>query len=196
MAYDREDEGAPEDIRFKSERLAIKERLLCFDYFVDNNPLDGEDGIKTLDALRETAYKARDEQDPWIRAWVLRQTLTNYFTLLAIARQLQWDGRLWGHRDVGSLLRHFREVLKQGEDTHDLSRSDDPWAYLICEVWEAGRESGDKAQAPAKSAWAGIRAWPDAGPAYALGRLELVKGMLISYGLPEPAPEAEPEPLL
>ena len=181
-AIRREDDGAPEDIRFAAERLQIEAKSYYFDLFCDRKSLDNEAVTATLTALRRIVDKTKNEQNNRVRLWVLRQSLTTYFTLLLIAHDLQWVvnspdlGNIWEDLEV------FESVLEDYE-RNDFGRDDDPYATLICDVattvWSPNPEKRESARGVASEA---IDKWSADFMPYDKERLGLLKRVISKTG--------------
>ena len=176
-AYAREDKGAKEDIRFLSESLTIDTRSYYFSHFREGENLDIKSVTATIDALRRLLGAANDERDDGIKRWVLRQTFTNYFSLLLIARDLKWDDILPGHENVVSELEIFKNVLNEDEESgYKQKQDDDPYAYLIYNIciciWHADQNRQKDAK---KNALEAINIWVKFAMPYDEERLKLLK---------------------
>ncbi len=94
QAVARENPGTETvDVRFKSERLAIATRRVHFDYSCDGRTDDS--GIREIvRGLTAVVVEAGDEGSARVRHWVLRQALTNYFTLVLILKHVAGGAEL------------------------------------------------------------------------------------------------------
>lgn len=127
-----------EDMRFRSEQVAIEVRKLYFSYFLGETISSGEDILTEIrnkvHELEEIVHATRgyglgtshDAQDKAISAWVLRQSYTNLFDLLLILLN-EGDLQIKDERNV-RLCREFQSTI-QAEDRHR-----DPHAWLVCEI--------------------------------------------------------------
>jgi hypothetical protein len=132
------------DIRFTSENLAIKTRTIFYHFF-----LTGECEMPLLSAtIRRLklliGYAKRYKGKEIIKCWILRQTFTNYFSLLLIARNLQKDNFVIPSDVIDDLI-YFNNMLTKDENQYyHQNRYDDPYAYLIHDIcsiiWAAGNE--------------------------------------------------------
>ncbi len=176
-AYEREDQGAKEDIRFKSEGLAIVTRRYFFSLFCERKSLDMQTVAATISALWQLVVAANGEENERVKRWVLRQTLTNYFSLLLIARDLKWSDILPSSDNIASELETFIKILKDDEEHgYKQKQDDDPYAYLIynicASVWHS---DPNKQQEPKKKALEAMKNWDNFVMPYDEERINLLK---------------------
>ena len=87
------DEDRPRDSRFDSEELALDAMEHYFGYFRDKKVLNVEAVWSTCLALVRLIDWVEAEQDEEsVKNWVLRQCLTNFFSLRVLLRQLEAEG--------------------------------------------------------------------------------------------------------
>lgn len=150
-AYEREDQGVKEDIRFKSEGLAIETRRYFFSLLCEKKSLDAQTIAATISALQELATAAKGETNERVKRWVLRQTFTNYFSLLLVARDLKWSDILPSVDIIMNELQSFIITLKDDEEKgYWQKRDDDPYAYLIYDtgiaIWHSNPNRREEAK--------------------------------------------------
>lgn len=149
-ARDRENEGWPEDIRFEAERLAIITRHYYFDYFCEpRKQFDIQSIEDTLDSLQRVIETSKKEKNRWVKRWVLRQTLTNYFTLLLMVRADQGSDGIANVESVKKNIKGFQKVL-MARQPFSLKPDDDPHAHLVCNIctaiWDSDSQRREKAK--------------------------------------------------
>ena len=130
LAVKLENEGLPEDIRFKSERLAIQIRRYYFDYFDNNTIPDAANLTAAATGLRQLADEATNESNAWVRHWVLRQSLTNYFSLLIIFNPELKGSEILNQKTIACYLEAYHSVLVD-KNIHDNKAEHDPYAHMI-----------------------------------------------------------------
>lgn len=148
-AIKRENEGWPEDIRFSSERLTIQTRYHFFDLFFEPKRLASEAVFVTMEALCRLIQRAENEEDKRVKLWVERQVLTNFFTLLLIARELKPLDNLLSRFNIVQFLLVFQRVLKEICEEYQ-EANDDPYSRLICKVstaiWDPNQQVRESAR--------------------------------------------------
>ncbi|MFC2032608.1 hypothetical protein ACFLUS_04520 [Chloroflexota bacterium] len=147
QAKKRDTSSGSTDIRFEAEELSIKVRDCYFKIYIENDLEISETVISILQEMSSIIIKCEAETVEKIRLWVLRQTLTNYFSLLIVAI----DKKIVSDIDkdkVIAQLSTFKEVI---EKYNDYNMEDDPLAHLIyfisMAIW------GDNKQEYNEKAW-------------------------------------------
>ena len=136
-AIKRENEGVlEEDIRFTAERLALTTRFHYFGYFCESRSLDIQLVLDTLDSLHRLVESSENEKSLWVKHWVRRQTLTNYFTLLLMVRDVKHSDNVSDVENIRKDIKVFQMVLEDVA-THGLKPDDDPYAHLVCNICTA-----------------------------------------------------------
>jgi hypothetical protein len=175
-AYERENKAAKEDIRFVSERLAIETKHYYFSFFCEKKSLDSDSFAATLRALRQLVIAADDEKNERVRRWVLRQSLTNYFSLILIARDLEWRHILPSRGDIARELEIFIKTLKEDEEIgYKQKQDDDPYAYLIYNICISIWHSDLNGKEAKREALELIENWGKPAMPYDEERLKLLK---------------------
>jgi len=150
-AIRRENPGWANDIRFSSESLAIKTRYIYFDLFCESRQIDKDIFSDTVHKLNDLIYEAEHEQNMRVKVWVQRQNLTNYFTLLLIARYHSLKDKIPVGDDIIIPLAIFQSVLRD-IFTHKHKLEDDPYATLICNISTAIWDPNDEKRKCARDA--------------------------------------------
>lgn len=127
-----ENEGKEKDIRFSAEELAIQTRHHFFDYFCEQKKLDIEKVGETLAGFHDLIGNAENETNSYVKHWVLRQSLTNYFTLQLMLRDKTGQSSV-AQNQLQQELEAFVSVLEDVSQ-HDHKLEDDPYAHLVCVI--------------------------------------------------------------
>ncbi|MGB7547463.1 MAG: hypothetical protein WBM14_06930 [Terracidiphilus sp.] len=128
-----------EDVRFKSEEIAIEIRKIYFRHFVENRGgstasilpeirsvlMRLQEIIREVKGLSYGAVKTEWSLDA-TKNWVLRQCYTNLFDLLLILLN-EGDSQIYRDENI-RFFREFRETIRQ-EDEHR-----DPHAWLVSRI--------------------------------------------------------------
>jgi hypothetical protein len=175
----RANPDAPEDVRFTSERLAIATRRIYFDFFCDGK-LDTKNVTDIVTALDQVVGNAGDEKTDWIRQWVLRQALANYFTLVLILKGSGHSEDLPDPAEIQENLELHRKIL--ADPQYGGKPEDDPYAHLISEIshanWALNEEAKKKAAEAARARCdAAKKARVDRRP-YDINRLAFLEGCI------------------
>ena len=133
QAIERENPGQPEDIRFKEERLALETRMYYFDFFCDSKNPDIQDLSSTIDNLYELVNITEREENLYVKLWVYRQALTNFFTLLLMALKIQMTDKLPSSEKITKCLHIFKYVLNEIK-IHHHKPEDEPYTHLIFHI--------------------------------------------------------------
>lgn len=175
--HKRENPGAAEDIRFAAERLAIRTRSVYLNTFYDGTDLDVRVVSAILEGSDQLLEQVSGEENARVRHWVLRQTLTNYFSLALMARELAPTTNLPHDEKIATNLKILGEILADRE--YGRARADDPFAHLIFDIctakWGASQETREDAATAAREA---LTAWKPTDTPWESGRLEFLKGCI------------------
>lgn len=148
-AINLENEGKEKDLRFSAEELAIQARHHFFDYFCEQRKLDIEKVDVTLAGLHDIIGKSKNEADSYIKHWVCRQSLTNYFTLQLMMRDKTGEGSTPTPSALQEYLKIFASTLSD-ISLHNHKPEDDPYAHLVyavaASVWESEQVRREEAK--------------------------------------------------
>jgi len=157
----RENKGAPEDLRFTAESLGIATRYHYFDYFCDRDHTKLETVTETIGALDSVVRLSEKEANPAIKHWVLRQSLTNYFTLQLMLEDARQIRHSHSEDRIRENLSTLRTVL--GDSVRGKRPEDDPYAHLVCNIataiWEPDAQVREKAKERAFEAVSIVNSW-------------------------------------
>ena len=83
--------------------------------------------------------ESNNETNTDIRLWVQRITCTNLFTLLIMARDIQWDKSVFRQVEIERYLDIFKNALTEYKEKYN--RDDVPHSTLICyastAIWDS-----------------------------------------------------------
>ena len=179
LAIERDDDQTRTDIRFQAEELALRERGLYIDHFVDGSEFDSGAADQLLEELRRVVRLTAKEHDQSVRAWVLRQTLTNYLTLLAVLIRPTPTTPQDQTLDAARRARALSNLLKKDEERRDYGQADDPWAYLVRDAWLSLVAGGPgEREARRVSACESLGSWREPATPYGLALLRVVRVMV------------------
>lgn len=133
LAIELENDGSEEDIRFTAERLAIQTRYHYFDCFCDEKPPNADRIVATISGMQQLIRMAECELNDWVRHWVQRQSLTNFFSLLLMLRDMQVNNEVFDMEALMENLTLFGGLLSD-KAVHDNKPENDPYAHMICDI--------------------------------------------------------------
>lgn len=138
-ATQRENPGAPLDIRFESERAAISIRRIYFDYFVHASAPNRAGFVRRcresiaqleeiVDRVKERSIHGMyaDTSGKQIKMWVMRQCYTNIFDLALIL--LNEDDRFLYREESVRLFSELNSSIAKQDERRD------PHAWLVCRI--------------------------------------------------------------
>ena len=177
QACARENEGAPEDIRFAAERLTIRTIGYNFDIFCGDRTPNRQRIALSMRAMCSLVNESDSEPNTGIKIWVQRITCANLFTLLLIAKDKQYDCSVCSSEQIEGYLGMFASVLAEYREKY--RRDDVQFSLLICDVSTAVWHSDQKERKAARGrALNSIRKWDTFNRSYTKARLEMLERIL------------------